>query len=565
MPTDAGRAPVTPLVDLRGRSAWSVLPPLILGFFMIMVDTTIVNIAIPTLTRTFSASLIEVGWVNSAYLLSYAVLMLLAGRLGDRYGPKVVFVAGLLVFTVFSFLCGFSGNIGTSPEIGWLIAFRALQGVGAALMTPQTMSMITRVFPATQRGAALGLWGATAGVATIAGPLLGGVFVETVGWEWIFYVNIPVGVAALWFATSRLPHLPSHGTTLDVAGVVLSVAGLGAVVFGLQEGENFDWGRIWGPLTVWSTIGTGLVVLGVFVWWQHRQGARALLPLRLFRSRNFSLANVDGMVVTFAMIGIFFPLTIYLQSVLGLTPIRAALVMVPGSLVSGVVAPFAGRLSDRVPGKWVVAAGLAAIAGAVAWIAAVLAPGLSPWVLLWPMALFGVGTGLTFSPLSNLATAGLDARTAGAGAGAFNTNRQVGGVIGSAVVVATLSARLGVTVPAAAEDAAAGLPDQARGPFVDGVAAASGDLGSTAVGSVPLPDGVPPEVADQVAAAARQAFAAGFADAAAQTLLLVGAVLLVGVVCAAAMSRSPHHEHASSPSGTPAGEEARGLSGRRRP
>ncbi|MFE5291788.1 DHA2 family efflux MFS transporter permease subunit [Isoptericola sp. NPDC056618] len=547
MSTSPGRGPVTPLVDLHGRSAWSVLPPLILGFFMIMVDTTIVNIAIPTLTEQFSASLIEVGWVNSAYLLSYAVLMLLAGRLGDRYGQKSVFIAGLIVFTTFSFLCGFSGNIGSAPEIGWLIGFRVVQGVGAAMMTPQTMSMITRVFPPTQRGAAMGLWGATAGVATLVGPLLGGVFVETIGWEWIFYVNIPVGVAALWFSVARLPHLPSHGTTIDPLGVVLSVLGLAAVVFGLQEGENFDWGHIWGPISVWSLVGLGVLVLAVFVWWQHRQGPRALLPLRLFRSRNFSLANVDGMVVTFAMIGIFFPLTIFLQSILGLTPINAALVMMPGSLVSGVVAPFAGRLSDRVPAKWVVAAGFAAIAGAVLWLAAVLDPDLSPFALLWPMALFGVGTGLTFSPLSNLATSGLDARTAGAGAGAFNTNRQVGGVIGSAVVVATLSARLGVTVPAAAQDVAAQLPEQYRQAFVDGISQASGSLGTTAVGSVQLPDSVPASVAEQVGAAAQQAFFAGFADAAAQTLLLVGVVLVVGVLCAAAMSPVQHREHEAAP------------------
>ncbi|MFC8600664.1 MULTISPECIES: DHA2 family efflux MFS transporter permease subunit [unclassified Isoptericola] len=547
MSTTSGRAPVTPLVDLGGRSAWSVLPPLILGFFMIMVDTTIVNIAIPTLTDQFSASLIQVGWVNSAYLLSYAVLMLLAGRLGDRYGQKSVFIVGLVVFTTFSFLCGFSGNIGSEPEIGWLIGFRVVQGVGAAMMTPQTMSMITRVFPPTQRGAAMGLWGATAGVATIAGPLLGGIFVETVGWEWIFYVNIPVGVAALWFSVTRLPHLPSHGTSMDPWGVVLSVIGLAAVVFGLQEGENYDWGHIWGPFSVWSVVGLGLLVLVGFVWWQHRQGSRALLPLRLFRSRNFSLANVDGMVVTFAMIAIFFPLTIFLQSILGLTPIQAALVMMPGSLVSGVVAPFAGRLSDRVPAKWVVAAGFAAIAGAVIWLAGILDPDLSPYALLWPMALFGVGTGLTFSPLSNLATSGLDARTAGAGAGAFNTNRQVGGVIGSAVVVAVLSARLAVTVPAAAQDLAGQLPEQVRQPFLDGIAQSSGSLGSTAAGSVQLPDSVPAAVAEQVGAVAQQAFFAGFADAAAQTLLLVGVVLVVGVVCAAAMSPVQHRERTEAP------------------
>jgi EmrB/QacA subfamily drug resistance transporter len=551
MSTDTGRT-VTPLVDLHGRSAWSVLPPLILGFFMIMVDTTIVNIAIPTLTDAFSASLVEVGWVNSSYLLTYATLMLLAGRLGDRYGQKAIFVAGLVVFTVFSFLCGFSGELGSTPEIGWLIAFRALQGIGAALMTPQTMSMITRVFPAQQRGAALGLWGATAGVATITGPLLGGVLVETVGWEWIFYVNIPVGVVALWFAVTRLPHLASRETSIDVLGVVLSILGLGLVVFGLQEGSTYDWGHLWGPFTVWNVVGLGLVLVGVFVWWQHRLGDVALLPLRLFRSRNFSLANVDGMAVSFAMIAIFFPLTIFLQSVLGLTPIHAALVMAPGSLVSGVVAPFAGRWSDRVPGKWVVAAGFAAIAAAVGWLALVLDPAASPYVLLAPMALFGVGTGLTFSPLSNLATSGLDARTAGAGAGAFNTNRQVGGVIGSAAVVALLSSRLGVTIPAAAQDAAAGLPEQYRAAFVDGVSAAAGSADAMGEGAFRLPPGVPDDVAAQLAAAAQDAVGTGFATAAAQTLLLVVAVLVVGVVCAAFMSAAPASSAASATPEAPA-------------
>lgn len=555
MTTDSGRTPVKPLVDLHGRSAWSVLPPLILGFFMIMVDTTIVNIAIPTLTDTFDASIVEVGWVNSAYLLSFAVLMLPAGRLGDRVGPKPVFVAGLVVFTVFSFLCGFSGELGGEPHIEWLIVFRAFQGIGAALMTPQTMSTITRVFPPRQRGGALGLWGATAGVATIAGPLLGGVFVETLGWEWIFYVNIPVGVVALWLALARLPRLESHARSIDVPGVVLSIVGLGAVVFGLQEGSNFDWGQIWGPVSVWSLIGFGLVVLGIFVWWQRRQGDAALLPLKLFRSRNFSLANVDGMAVSFAMIGIFFPLTIFLQSILGLSPIQAALVTLPGSLVSGVVAPFAGRLSDRVPAKWVVAAGFAAIAVAVAWIAAVVDPGISPWVMLAPMAVFGIGTGLTFSPLSNLATSGLDQRTAGAGAGAFNTNRQVGGVIGSAAIVATLSSRLAVTIPAAARDAAGQLPPEYRDAFVEGMSQASASAASSGSGQLSVPDGLPDAVATQVRELAGGVFAQGFADAASQTFLLAAAVLVVGFVCAVLMSSTQHAE--------PVVESAAGVPGAR--
>jgi MFS family permease len=259
------------------------------------------------------------------------------------------------------------------------------------------------------------------------------------------------------------------------------------------------------------------------------------------------LANVDGMAVSFAMISIFFPLTIYLQSVLGLTPIHAALVMAPGSLVSGVVAPFAGRLSDRVPGKWVVAAGFAAIAASVGWLALVLDPDASPYVLLAPMALFGVGTGLTFSPLSNLATSGLDHRTAGAGAGAFNTNRQVGGVIGSAAIVALLSSRLGATIPAAAQDVAVTLPEQYRQPFLDGVTAAAASADTAAQGTFELPPGVPDDVAAQVAVAAQEAVGAGFATAAAQSLVLVVGVLVVGVVCAVAMSAVGPHETPRTP------------------
>ncbi|MBD5786987.1 DHA2 family efflux MFS transporter permease subunit [Cellulosimicrobium terreum] len=511
-----------------------MLPALILGFFMIMVDTTIVNIAVPTLVRELDASLVAVGWVNSAYLLSYAVLLLLAGRLGDRYGPKPVFVAGLVVFTAASAWCGLSGSI------GMLIAARVVQGVGAALMTPQTMAMITRVFPPRQRGAAMGLWGATAGVATIAGPLLGGVFVETWGWEWIFFVNVPVGVVALWFAFRRLPRLQTNKSSFDVVGVVLSVVGLFAVVFGLQEGETYDWGTIAGPITVWSLIGGGLLVLVGFVLWQRHLGDRALLPLKLFRSRNFSLANVAGMSVSFAMIGIFFPLTIFLQSILGLSPLEAALINLPGSLISGVVAPLAGRLSDRVPAKWVVATGFASLAVAVAWLSAVVRPETEVWPILLPMALFGIGTGCVFSPLANLATSGLDHSTAGAGAGAFNTTRQVGGVIGSAAIVATLTARLSVTLPAAAEQAAASLPAQFRQQFVDGFASAGQSLGG---GAAPdLPPGVPDDVARQVTAAATTAFHEGFATAASQTLLVTTVVLVVGLVCAIAMA--PRHvEH----------------------
>lgn len=197
------------LVDLHGRSPWSILPPLCLGFFMIMLDTTIVNVAVPKLMEELDADVTAVGWVNSAYLLTFAVLLLVTGRLGDKFGPRPVFVSGLVLFTLASLACGLAGTV----EL--LIIARAVQGVGGALMTPQTMSMITRVFPPMKRGAAMGVWGAVAGVATITGPVLGGLLVP-IGWEWIFFVNIPVGIVALVFALRNLPRLPTSDRTFDL-------------------------------------------------------------------------------------------------------------------------------------------------------------------------------------------------------------------------------------------------------------------------------------------------------------------------------------------------------------
>lgn len=504
-------------VDPAGRNPWRTVPPLCLGFFMIMLDTTIVNIAIPSLQRALDADLVAVGWVNSAYLLGFASLLLAAGRLGDRLGPKRVFVTGLVVFVLASGVCGLAGSI------DHLIVARAVQGVGAALMTPQTMAIITRVFPPLKRGAALGVWGATAGVATIAGPLLGGVLVQSWGWEWIFMINVPVGIVALWLALRELPRLETHHRTTDVLGAVLSVVGLGAFVFGVQEGQGYDWGTIVGPVSVWGLIALGLGVLIVFLLRQRRLGADALLPLHLFSVRSFTLANVAGAMVSFAMLGMFFPFTLFLQQVQGYTPLRAALFFLPSSLVSGVVAPLAGRLSDRLPAKWLVSTGFALIATAVGWLVLVIAPHTPAPYILAAMAVFGVGTGMLFAPLANSATRGLDQRTAGAGAGAFNATRQVGGVIGSAAIVALLTARLAVTIPEAVGRVTSHLPADLAG--LVGKAFADGGPGA------PLPDGVPPDVG----AAIEEAVRTGFATAVSQTMMLTVAVLLVGLVCGLAM------------------------------
>jgi len=524
------------LVDLQGRSPWSILPPLCLGFFMIMLDTTIVNVAVPTLMDELHADVTSVGWVNSAYLLTFAVLLLVTGRLGDKYGPRPVFVVGLVLFTLASLACGLA------PSVGWLIAARAVQGVGGALMTPQTMSMITRVFPPMKRGAAMGVWGAVAGVATITGPVLGGLLVP-IGWEWIFFVNIPIGVVALFYALRNLPKLPTADRRIDGIGVALSVIGMFLFVFGLQEGSTYDWGTIAGPITVWSVIGAGVVVLVGFVLWQRHLGADALMPLTLFHSRNFSMANIAGFAVTFAMTGIFFPFTIFLQVGLGLSPLRSALVGAGGSILSGIVAPFAGRLSDKIPGKWIVATGFAILTVVVFALHELIEPDADVWKLVVVMCFFGIGTGFLFSPLANLATSGLDHRNAGAGAGAFNTNRQIGGVVGSAAIVALFTSRLGIEIPNAAQTAAQSLPEAMRQPFVQAFAHVDQDaLAGGSSGAFPVPDGVPADAAKQFTDAAMQAVHSGLAVAVSQTMLLTVVVLAIGLVAALVMKGiRPHH------------------------
>eukprot|EP01133_Synstelium_polycarpum_P022603 gene22603-27113_t len=251
---------------------WHALWALCIGFFMILVDSTIVAVANPAIMEDLGTDINKVVWVTSAYLLAYAVPLLVTGRLGDRFGPKNLYMIGLVLFTGASLWCGLSGSV------EMLIVARAFQGLGAAMMTPQTMAVITRTFAPNKRGAAMGLWGAVAGVATLVGPLAGGVLVDNLGWEWIFIVNVPVGVIAFLLAWKLVPSLPTSEHKFDIPGVILSAAGMFLLVFGIQEGS--------------SLIGAGVVLLAVFVFYQSRNKNEPLLPLELFKDRNFSLANV---------------------------------------------------------------------------------------------------------------------------------------------------------------------------------------------------------------------------------------------------------------------------------
>ena len=441
---------------------WNALWAMLVGFFMILVDSTIVAVANPSIMTALNiTSYDSIIWVTSAYLLAYAVPLLLSGRLGDQFGPKNLYMAGLAVFTVASLWCGLSNSI------GMLITARVVQGVGAALLTPQTLSMITRIFPPDRRGVALSMWGATAGVATLLGPLAGGVLVDHLGWSWIFFVNVPIGIIGLVLAARLIPVLETHPHRFDGLGVLLSGVGLFLIVFGLQEGQTHDWAP-W----IWAMIGGGLALMAAFVYWQSVNSREPLIPLAIFADRDFSLANIGIAVIGFAVTAMILPLMFYAQSVCGLTPTRAALLTAPMAVATGVLAPFVGRIVDRSHPRPIIGFGFSTLAVALLWLSVDMAPSTPIWRLMVPLGLMGIGMAFIWAPLGATATRNLPTRLAGAGSGVYNTTRQVGSVLGSASIAAFMSSRVTAELPAAPMGAAPGgaadvthLPQFLHAPF----------------------------------------------------------------------------------------------------
>lgn len=439
---------------------WHALWALLVGFFMILVDATIVAVANPSIMDALGADYDAVIWVTSAYLLAYAVPLLLAGRLGDRFGPKNLYLVGLAVFTGASLWCGLAGSI----EV--LIAARVLQGVGAALLTPQTLSTITRIFPPERRGVALSLWGATAGVATLVGPLAGGVLVDGLGWQWIFIVNVPIGVLGLALAWYLVPALPTEKHDFDIVGVVLSGAAMFLIVFALQEGQSHGWAP-W----IWATMAAGAAFAAGFVYWQAVNPKEPLIPLKIFRDNDFSLSNVGIAVIGFAVTAMILPVMFYAQAVCGLSPTRAALLTAPMAVATGVLAPFVGRLVDRAHPRPIVGFGFSALAIALTWLSFEMTPTTPIWRLVLPFILMGIGMAFIWSPLAATATRNLPGPLAGAGSGVYNATRQVGGVLGSASMAAFMTSRIsaempgGGTRPAASEASVTKLPAFLHEPF----------------------------------------------------------------------------------------------------
>lgn len=426
------------------RNPWLILLVLCGAIFMLLLDTTIVNVAQQKIKEGLNADLTQIQWILDSYILAFAVLMLSFGRIGDIFGRKKMFVVGMAVFIAASGLCGIShwiANLVGIPGATALIIARVLQGIGGALMMPQTLSLITVAFPPQKRGAAMGVWGSVVALGAVLGPLLGGYIVTQYPWEWIFLINIPVGIVAILATLAIVPESrdPLASGKLDWGGLLFSAAAIFALVYALIEGPKFGW-------TSPQTLGLLLlsaVLFTIFVWWERRV-PDPMVKLELFRIRNFWVANIIGLAVPFGLFGIFFPMTIFLQGALGMTPLEAGLTMMPMSLMLMFVAPVSGRLSDRIGARWILITGLTFVSVGILMITSQVSTSTNWQTLLPALLVTGTGMGMTFAPMTAAAMSQVPPRISGSASGILNTSRNVGQLLGIAVLGSVLQSRLGV-------------------------------------------------------------------------------------------------------------------------
>jgi EmrB/QacA subfamily drug resistance transporter len=418
-------------VQLR-HSAWLALVTVSLGYFMNVLDSTVVNVAIPAIISGLHTTADQVLWVISGYLLPYAMLLLVAGRLGDLLGHRAVFFVGLAIFTTASVLCG----LAQSP--GELIAARVLEGVGAAAASPQAVAITSVIFPPERRGTAFGVLAGVVGVASVAGPALGGVVTNYLGWRWIFFLNVPVGVAALigtfWFIPATLT---SARQRLRPVTVLLATAGLFTVLFALLEGQRYGWGVIAGPVSIPALLVLGPVLLTIAVL-RERNGVESLLPRALFTSRNYAVAVGAAAALSFGIFASQLVMTIYLELHVRLNPFHAGLAQVPMWLAATLVSPVGGRVSDRIGRRPVLILAFSTFAAGDALAAASAGAGL-PWAaFIGALVIAGLGAGFIFGPMPAVAMAEVPPRMAGGASAMIETSRQVGGAVATAVVGAVL-------------------------------------------------------------------------------------------------------------------------------
>lgn len=433
------------------RRRWIALLILSLSLTLVIMDGTIVNVAIPSITRDFGASFRDVEWVNTIYSLVYAATLILWGKIGDQYGRRLLFLIGVVIFGVGSAL------VGASSSIKMLVAMRALQGIGAAILSPSTLSIITTTFRGKERGIAFGLWGATAGVAAALGPLVGGWVIDHASWRWAFYINIPVVAAAfagaLW--AIRESHDPHTRRYFDVPGTLLGGLGLGALVFGIIEGQGYGW---WKPARQFTLLGwewpseaisivpvsiaLGVVLLAIFTWYERlleRRGSEPLFEFGLLRYRSYKYGMVTGLIVNLGEIGLLFAVSLYLQGTRGLSAFETGLALLPLAFMAFIGAPVAGAFSARSGPKWIVTTGMTLEVIALLILFAVIDPAISTTTIALILGLYGLGLGLAIAQLTSLVLYDIPSPKAGIASGGNSTIRQVGAALGIAIIGTALT------------------------------------------------------------------------------------------------------------------------------
>jgi EmrB/QacA subfamily drug resistance transporter len=411
---------------------WWTLAAVAFGLFMIMLDNTVVNVALPSIQRDLGVGLSELEWIVTGYALTFAALMLIGGKLADAYGRRLIFVAGIVVFTLASLGCGLadSGDV--------LIGSRVVQGAGAALMNPATLSIIAATFPPRERGTAIGIWAGVSALALAIGPLVGGLITEHLHWSWIFFVNVPIGVLGIVASYLLIDESKDdEHVRLDVPGLVTSALGLFALTYALIEANTYGWGsgRIVGSFAL------AAVSLVTFVLLERRQRA-PMLDLTLFRSTTYAGANVVILLVALAMFGVFFFLSLYMQNILGYSAVQAGAAFLPMTILIILVAPVAGKLSDRVGSRWLMTSGMALLGVQLVYFSQ-LGPDADFWNLLPAMLIGGFGMSLTMTPSAAAATRAVPVAKSGVGSAVLNAFRQVGGSVGIALMGAIMAHSIG--------------------------------------------------------------------------------------------------------------------------
>src|SRR5256714_577920 len=417
---------------------WWTLAAVAIGLFMIMLDNTVVNVALPSIRKDLGIGISELEWVVNAYALTFGVLLLTGGKLADLLGRGRIFIAGLAIFTLSSLGCGLAGSASV------LSGARVVQGVGAALMNPATLSIITVTFPSRQRGTAIGIWAGVSALALAIGPLVGGLIVERINWNWIFFINIPVGVVAILAAFAFIDESrdTSHEQRPDVPGLFTSALGLFALSYALIEANNYGWTST----RILASFAIAAVSLVAFVLLEQHQRL-PMLELALFRNRGFAGANAVMLLVGLAMFGVFFYVSLYVQQVLGYSPLQAGASFLPWTLLIILLAPQAGRLSDRIGPRPFVAGGMLVLAGSLFWFAH-LGVAESFWQLLPGMLLGGIGMSAAMAPVTAAAMSSVRPDKAGVGSAVLNSMRQVGGSLGIAIMGAIVAAGINSSLSA---------------------------------------------------------------------------------------------------------------------